>query len=527
MKVSDVNTMNEVLLSVGNSMAVFASHHRFTRSMTDLTHQKHRLTVADPPDQGSRPAERPVRLGMSVIRQFMVVALLVLAGGLTILGAWVAHSIEEAVGSSAATGAAHFMSSVVDPHLKGYATTGTISDTDRQFLAEATRIAAQQRNVFSIKIWAPDGTVVYATNRSVEGRKFQLGDAFKKALSGQVGWELDHHPDEDNAAEHATGIPFLEIYSPVRDGQGRIFAVTEFYENAELIGGELSTARKQTWLVTALVSVSTILALFLIVTKASRTIDRQRIALDARVNELSHLAMQNDELRKVAQHLSRHSAEENERFLSRIGSDLHDGPAQLVALALLKLDPKRWAAEAMRRDVTSIRSVLLEALEEVRGICSGLVMPGVRDVGPNEAVRFVINSHEARTNTTVAADIGEIDERLPDYTKLCLCRVIQEGLSNAYRHAGGIGQAVRVRDDGMNIIVAISDDGPGPVDAAAQAHEPRLGLAGLRRRLEVLGGACELRTRSEGGALLSAKLPYRPEEEETEAWASAAKSASR
>ncbi|MHB2165894.1 sensor histidine kinase [Alsobacter sp. R-9] len=450
---------------------------------------------------------------LTVIQQFMLVSLCVVVAGMMVLGVWVSRNITESSGSNAATAAALYMNSMLAPHLTSYALTGRIDLADREALDEVTRIAQSQRQVFSIKIWSPDGQVVYATNRELEGARFEPGDSLRAAAGGRVAWEYDDHSDAENEHERASNIRFLEIYAPVRDDHGRIFAVAEFYENAQFIGGEVATARQRTWFVTALVSISTVLALYVIVARADKTIEQQREALGQRVSELSRLLAQNDELRRTTQRLSRHAAEENERVMGQLGADLHDGPAQLLALALLRLDPARATPERARDEIGRVRPILIEALEDMRAICGGLVMPGIRDIGPRDAFRFIVDSHERRTQTTVDLEVGSLPDGLPEHVKVCLCRVVQEGLTNAFRHAGGAGQSVSIRDDGSGITVEVSDRGPGPIAEPDTNEPPRMGLAGLRARLALLGGALRIEPRAGGGTTLTARLPYRFEEE--------------
>jgi signal transduction histidine kinase len=70
--------------------------------------------------------------------------------------------------------------------------------------------------------------------------------------------------------------------------------------------------------------------------------------------------------------------------------------------------------------------------------------------------------------------------------RICIYRFVQEALNNGYRHAGGLGQSVTQTADGACIRVEVADGGPG-FDTAAVRPEG-LGLAGLRERVESLGG---------------------------------------
>ena len=120
--------------------------------------------------------------------------------------------------------------------------------------------------------------------------------------------------------------------------------------------------------------------LFAIVRRGSRTIETQQNTLHDRISQLSGLLAQNESLRQRIDELYVRSAETHEAFLRRVGHELHDGPAQLIALALLRLDalqtkdrpgttPKRrtmrasearswmlWPISATSRPVSSCRN---------------------------------------------------------------------------------------------------------------------------------------------------------------------------
>ena len=86
-----------------------------------------------------------------------------------------------------------------------------------------------------------------------------------------------------------------------------------------------------------MVSLSMFGLLFGIVARGSRTIEVQRAMQEQRMDELWRLNAQNNALRERVQRASSRAAELNERYLRRIGAELHDGPAQLLALASLRL----------------------------------------------------------------------------------------------------------------------------------------------------------------------------------------------
>ncbi|TKB24966.1 MAG: sensor histidine kinase, partial [Mesorhizobium sp.] len=71
--------------------------------------------------------------------------------------------------------------------------------------------------------------------------------------------------------------------------------------------------------------------------------------------------------------------------------------------------------------------------------------------------------------------------------KISIYRFVQEGLNNAFRHGKGKGQQVRATMKGGKLLVEVQDTGPGFNPARSEG----LGLAGLRERIESIGGQFE------------------------------------
>ncbi len=81
--------------------------------------------------------------------------------------------------------------------------------------------------------------------------------------------------------------------------------------------------------------------------------------------------------------------------------------------------------------------------------------------------------------------------------------VVAEALTNVAKHAGGAAAHVRVAS-GEDLVIEISDDGPGGADADGG------GLSGLRARVEALDGSLTVTSPPGGGTLLRAELPCGP-----------------
>jgi signal transduction histidine kinase len=333
------------------------------------------------------------------------------------------------------------------------------------------------------------------------GMQFKVKDELRDAWGGVVTSSFEN-VHQENKAEREAGTPLLEVYTPVHDGTGRVMAVAEFYQSAEALRDEITAAQRNSWMVTGVVALLMVTTLFIVVSDGSQTIADQAAALRRRVQELSQLLDLNETLRGRLHEMSAMAAAENERFLRKVGSDLHDGPTQLISLALLRLD-----ALDRPEDREAVRSALQDALTEIRGVASGLLMPAADGRSIGQALCHVADEHERRTNTEVAVQIYGLPEDMPEAHKVCLCRFAQEALTNAFRHAGGKGQSLRAWSSRSAIFVQVADQGPGL--PRSPHRDKRLGLAGLAHRIEAIGGTLKIGSTPGKGTKLTARLPLR------------------
>jgi len=202
----------------------------------------------------------------------------------------------------------------------------------------------------------------------------------------------------------------------------------------------------------------------------------------------------------------------NERYLRRIGAELHDGPAQLLALASLRLGSATLTAgsrEGTRREVGAVRSILDDAMREIRDISRGLTLPQIEGMTLSELITAAVAAHERRRGTPVPVSGRAPDRPLGQSEKICVYRFLQEGLNNASRHAPGAPQRIEVVSSDGELSVAVIDAGPGFDQERKSATG--LGLAGLRERVDSLGGDFAVET-SAGGTRLSMKLTLAPGE---------------
>lgn len=433
-------------------------------------------------------------------RQKVVYALAGIVTTMAVLASWMSNRIESGVLATMAAASSFYMESHVSPLLQGLGEKRELPPEVVAGLDTLSKDPVFHRHIVSIKIWASDGRVLYAPDKSVIGRRYPLSVQLLAALAGRTEVEYDRLTAEENEPEKALGVPLAEIYSPIRDGgSGRVIAVAEFYAIADSLQDELSRTRLECWIIVGLISLLVLSALVGLISGDGATIVRQERALQDRVEQLSRLLVQNEDLRDRLLEARRGAVETNERVLRRIGADLHDGPAQLIGLALLRLDnllpeDREPDIPAMRRELEKIRTALTNSLSEVRAVSSGIAPPALDRVTPADAVEMAIENHEQLTGTEVTRELEPLPSSLPSLLKTCLYRFAQEGLTNAFRHARGSGQVVRAGVMQGTMYLEVEDDGPGFALDYVPSTQRGLGLAGLRDRVESLGGRFVIRS---------------------------------
>lgn len=431
---------------------------------------------------------------LSLAAQFTLVAATVISVTMAVLAVWVADQIETGVVNNTAAAAALYMDRFIEPYVQDLADKQELSPASQSALSNLIKTHEFGQRVVEIKIWRRDGMVVFSNLEGLNGKLLPMSDSLLRALKGEVVSEFDHLVDEENVAERSFGVPLLEIYSPVREiKSGRIIGVAEFYQRGDELKSQLVFAQLEGVVMVGGLSLLMLGALIGIVRRGSSTIIRQQTALNGRIQELSQSLALNEELRQRVAEAYRRASESNERTLRRVSAELHDGPAQLIGLALLRLDeidaPARAKNPAQANaSVEIIRGALREALTEIRGLSKGLALPELENLTFEDTVELAIAKHERRSGTSVSVSFPEKLPRVPGSIKTCAYRFVQEGLNNAFRHAGGAGQSVEASWDGATLEIEVSDKGPGFSGKQIAPHRNGLGLAGMRDRIESIGG---------------------------------------
>jgi len=104
------------------------------------------------------------------------------------------------------------------------------------------------------------------------------------------------------------------------------------------------------------------------------------------------------------------------------------------------------------------------------------------------------------------SDLG----RLPAEVEICLFRVMQECLTNVYRHSGSDFCSISLRRDSQRLSMEIRDNGHGMQNRAAGQVPAGVGLRGMQERLRLVGGTLQIHS-SENGTVVMVVVPTKSE----------------
>ncbi len=357
------------------------------------------------------------------------------------------------------------MDGLLGPYVPELSRGAQISTESQQRLDMLLERARENKTIVSMKIWHTNGTVMYSTFPALVGQKFPPSKIFELALAGEVGADFDDEPHEEDVNERLQGVPLLEVYAPLRDPESRrIVAVSEFYANGEQLGRDVRSAVTESWLFVCAVAGLMITFLSGIAVKGGQTIAKQQTLLQRQVDELRELLQLNEGLREKLRVANENVSSVNEQVLQHVGADLHDGPAQRLSYAVMRLSDLRRRTrniESAKPAIDGLKDILSETLADIRRLSGGLALPELQDCTVAEAAALAVKSHEDYTGTIVQKSFQTADFTGSLAQRNCIYRLVQEGLNNSYKHAKARSQSVALERTANAVVLRIADQGPG------------------------------------------------------------------
>jgi len=154
----------------------------------------------------------------------------------------------------------------------------------------------------------------------------------------------------------------------------------------------------------------------------------------------------------------------------------------------------------------TLHAALQAALEDLRAISGGLHLPEIERLSVADTARRAVHDYERKAGLTVALSVDDVPSGAPLPVKITLFRLLQESLANGFRHGGGADQRVTLNMRDGHLLIEVADGGAG-FDLQTAVAEGHLGLAGMRERVEILGGTFDVESAPDRGAVIRASLP--------------------
>jgi PAS domain S-box-containing protein len=193
-----------------------------------------------------------------------------------------------------------------------------------------------------------------------------------------------------------------------------------------------------------------------------------------------------------------------------IAREIHDELGQ--QLAGIKMDlswlTKKLSAkdELIKKRAESIFQLLDETVKTVRRIATKLRPSVLDDLGLGDAIQWQSLEFKKRSGLEVHCIFETDTIPIPPVIRVGLFRVFQESLTNIARHANATEVTVSLKGQDGLLTLSISDNGKG-FDATKTGHNKTLGLLGIKERVIMMGGRCEIISHPGKGTRVVAKVP--------------------
>jgi signal transduction histidine kinase len=211
---------------------------------------------------------------------------------------------------------------------------------------------------------------------------------------------------------------------------------------------------------------------------------------------------------------------------SRLGRELHDSTAQTLGalainLALLKEYLRSTTSPEVSRILTELTELTHQASREIRNTAYLLHPPMLEKADLPSALGRFVEGFVERTKIQVSLEFEPGLNRLPKDIELAVFRVVQESLSNLYRHSGSPTARVRLALESSGILLEVSDEGKGlPANHRDRQQDapltPGMGISGMRERIQQIGGSFKVIS-AKPGVTIKAVVPLGPVGADSEA----------
>jgi PAS domain S-box-containing protein len=235
--------------------------------------------------------------------------------------------------------------------------------------------------------------------------------------------------------------------------------------------------------------------------KLNQEIARRKIIendLRAHRKEQSRILKQSRQQERQLRDLSHriiHTQEEERKCISR---ELHDVIAQRLVGINVHLEVlsqnNPTIPESLRKKISKTQSLVEKSVEIIHHFARQLRPSMLDDLGLVPALQMHMTEFMAGSGIRVSLDACSRINQMSGSVRTALYRTVQEALTNVARHSKATHAAIRIDTHDNHIHMTITDNGVGfhVIDKTRSRKSSRLGLVGMRERIEMIGGTFEV-----------------------------------
>lgn len=235
--------------------------------------------------------------------------------------------------------------------------------------------------------------------------------------------------------------------------------------------------------------------------EASRRLNRE---LRNRVSQLLETQRQVESRTLALQRLSSQLTRVKDEESRRISRSLHDDLGQHLTALKLELESEQDHQSNLTRAIR----LADESLQKVRSLSYMLHPPLLDETGLIPALHWFIDGMQKRTKMRLIFDYQpSVFPRLSREIEISIFRVIQESLTNVYRHSGSEDARVDLNGEGETVRIRVRDFGKGiESNTATFSTSAGVGINSMRERVKQLNGELKL-SRGEPGTIVDVVIP--------------------
>jgi signal transduction histidine kinase len=238
---------------------------------------------------------------------------------------------------------------------------------------------------------------------------------------------------------------------------------------------------------------------------------RAKVSVFAELHRKTHqLELLNRELRTLSSNLI--ATQDDER--RRIARELHDSLGQELSAAKMMTDKIAMLnrSSESKNEAIEISNLIDHAIQQVRSISYLLHPPLLDEIGLQSALQFYLEGFTKRSGIEILLEMQPSSfPRLSLEMETAIFRIVQEAVTNVFRHSGAREAWVTLVKDDAQVVGTVRDNGKGISDGVMEGRLDRIGvgIGGMRQRVKEFGGDLRIGN-ANPGTFVEVTVPIEP-----------------